>query len=283
MAIRTGFKAISTAAVEPLSDDLRLPLSWYPNLVGHPVTWIGTASGTPAYSGLSAISSPCVYVIQNKLTKEGPDVCYTIYSNPMGADVIMSHRLSDESITVTVSGDERWLCSFNVGSTSISGNENRLLRTASDSRSQNYEKPRLQDGVSKASELVSLLELEPIEDGYFNHAEKLIEDSLKLSKFDPNHWVYSTYVENMNANPTLAAAILRLLGRLQHGLVGPWGLSLAINGLSHNDIEVRDAAVRALEHWGGREAFKALKTRADSETVHWLAAYIKQVIMDLAD
>jgi hypothetical protein len=84
---------------------------------------------------------------------------------------------------------------------------------SANSHQENYEDLTPAESISKVRELISLLELEPIEDGYFHPAEKLIEDSLQSCPFDPNHWIYTAFFESINSRPLLAAAILRFLGR----------------------------------------------------------------------
>ena len=139
------------------------------------------------------------------------------------------------------------------------------------------------ESASNEKKLISLIQQEPIEEGYGHPAEDLIEASLKLSPFNPTHWVYNTYVHNTKSHPTIAASVLRSLSRSPRSLIQPWGLLLAIQGLTYEDVEIRDAAVRALERWGGRDAFMALQNQAKKEPVSWLRAYIKQVIVDMAD
>ncbi|MCL1468472.1 hypothetical protein [Argonema galeatum] len=130
--------------------------------------------------------------------------------------------------------------------------------------------------------LLRLLELEPIEDGYIHPAERILEDAWKKYRLVFPDWIQSVYIQSFNRS-TISAGILRCVGRLPRELVHPWGLVMAIGGLSHFDIEVREAAVRALELWGGRESLYVLKTRVEVETVPWLVDYIKQVIEDISE
>lgn len=130
--------------------------------------------------------------------------------------------------------------------------------------------------------LLRLLELEPIEDGYTHPAEQILEDAWKRYRLLLPNWIQSVYIESFNRS-TISAGILRCVGRLRGEIVHPWGLVMAIGGLSHFDIEVREAAVRALELWGGRESLYVLKNRVEVETVPWLADYIKQVIEDISE
>jgi hypothetical protein len=56
---------------------------------------------------------------------------------------------------------------------------------------------------------------------------------------------------------------------------------MASRGLSHTDLEVREAAIRALEMWGGQESIEILKAYIDSERIAWLKSYVIQAINDL--
>lgn len=128
--------------------------------------------------------------------------------------------------------------------------------------------------------LLTSLEREPIEDGRRHPGERILADALAHSP-NANLWIESAYYDTAARQPELAAGILRCVGRLPRGLVEPWGLDLAREALSHPDIEVRDAAVRAFEMWGGREALRAVSEYARGESVPWLATYAEQVIADL--
>ena len=128
--------------------------------------------------------------------------------------------------------------------------------------------------------ILRLLEVEPIDDGYSHPAEEVIEKALKKHNTLAPIWVQAIYFENFK-RPAMAAGILRCVGRLKNTLVEPWGRSMARRGLSHHDVEVREAAIRALEMWGGQESAEALKNHVDSEPVVWLKNYLNQVIKDL--
>ncbi len=128
--------------------------------------------------------------------------------------------------------------------------------------------------------ILHLLEVEPIDDGFTHPAEEVIEKALKEYKILAPAWLQAIYLKNFK-RPSVAAGILRCIGRLPDDLVEPWGRDLASRGLSHPDLEVREAAIRALEMWGGQESAETLKTYIDSEPVAWLKKYGKQVINDL--
>jgi hypothetical protein len=130
--------------------------------------------------------------------------------------------------------------------------------------------------------LILSLEEEPIDDGYTHPAERIIKEALVQHKATAANWIQSVYLKNMK-RAAVAAGILRCVGRLNRKMMQPWGLVMAISGISHPDIEVRESAVRALESWGGRDSLETLKIYKDIEEVPWLKDYIKQVIVDLSE
>ncbi len=130
--------------------------------------------------------------------------------------------------------------------------------------------------------LFPLFENEPIEDGYSHPAEKLIEDVCKKYKTVAGTLLLGIYLKNIE-RPAFITCLLRCIGRLKSDKVVPWGLVMVISSLSHSEVEVRDAAIRALETWGGHESLGVLKVYAEIETVSWLKEYIEQVIRDLSD
>jgi hypothetical protein len=63
--------------------------------------------------------------------------------------------------------------------------------------------------------------------------------------------------------------------------VGSWGIAVVKKALRHADVEVRDAAIRALEAWGGNESLQILQLHRDP--VGWINNYLLQVIADLTE
>ena len=152
-------------------------------------------------------------------------------------------------------------------------------------RSFDYTK-RWHEELSKRKEfhynLIESLESEPIEDGYPHSAERIIKDVLMRYKTTAADWIQSTYLKNIK-RPTISAGMLRCIGRLNHEMTTPWGLAMAISGLAHPEVEVREAAVRSLEMWGSEDSLEALKIFKDVEKVSWLRKYIEHVIVDLSE
>jgi hypothetical protein len=126
--------------------------------------------------------------------------------------------------------------------------------------------------------LLELLIEESVEDGCTHPAEAFLEKSLKTNR-EAALWIQSVFIDN-HKKPVMATGILKCIGRLHPSLVGSWGKLMAKTGLSEPSLEIRDAAVTALELWGDSESLGILKDHIESTP--WLARYIKQVIEDLS-
>ena len=130
------------------------------------------------------------------------------------------------------------------------------------------------------SRLIATLLDEPIEDGVRHPAEHVIDDALGANSSDCRDWLSRVLVEQYQTRPSISASIVRCIGRLEYDQVGAWGMRVADDALRHKDVEVREAAIRALEAWGGRKALDILRNYEDERP--WLNEYVRQVIVDLS-
>lgn len=140
---------------------------------------------------------------------------------------------------------------------------------------------RHQDLAIERQELVyrlqQLFEAEPVEDGMTHPAEGLIERVLGQQRTAALAWL-----DELATRPDYEhrVALLRCLGRMPVMLAGDWGLSVMSRALRSEDMEVRDAAICALELWGTREAADILRAHHDPEP--WLAEYVAAVLQSIA-
>ena len=120
----------------------------------------------------------------------------------------------------------------------------------------------------------------PIEDGIDHPAEEIIGNAIRSSGSDRVlDWLYGICVDT--ERPTFSASVLRCLGRqILPGTV-LWRTELVRKALEIDDIEIRDAALQAAESWGGLEMRALLKTKVQTEPIHWFRNYMQDVIEDL--
>ena len=126
--------------------------------------------------------------------------------------------------------------------------------------------------------IVSLLE-EPIEDGVGHPAEELISDVMQEDRSFCLDGLSRILIELYDRRTSLCASVLRCIGRLEKRQAGQWGLQVVDDALNKSDVEVREAAIRALESWGGSDALDLLREYRETES--WLSDYVRQVIADL--
>ncbi len=128
--------------------------------------------------------------------------------------------------------------------------------------------------------LIASLQEEPIEDGIAHAAERLIRVAFIGDPGRARGLLTQTLSTLLPDRPAISASLLRCVGRLEFSTVDGWGLDLASDALDHPEAEVREAAVRCLESWGGPDALALLHGHHESEG--WLHSYIQQVILDLS-
>ncbi len=121
------------------------------------------------------------------------------------------------------------------------------------------------------------LESDPVEDGYTHPAEIHLANLIKDGDQEAGDWL-TDMISGYRWNPSLAAGLLRVLGR-QKPFTEEWRLRVIQSALSSPDIELRDAGIQAAELWGDPGAVKLLQEH--NETCTWLADYVRRVIRDL--
>ena len=127
---------------------------------------------------------------------------------------------------------------------------------------------RLEDKLRAA------FEEEPLEDGIHHPAEEIIADALRgTEKSKVLIWLKAFSLDSARAS--LAASVLRCLGRQEHPGTERWRAGLVRDGLVASYVENRDAAVQAAELWGDRGIRTILL--AHSEPEPWLREYVTEV------
>ncbi len=129
-----------------------------------------------------------------------------------------------------------------------------------------------------AVELRATFEADPLEDGMDHPAEQILSKALRSTEDQPVlKWLRNFSLDA--AHPSFAASVLRCLGRQTYPGTGSWRAGLVRDGLTMDDVEIRDAAVQAAELWGGPDMQNVLESHSEPEP--WLRNYIRDVIDDL--
>ena len=135
-----------------------------------------------------------------------------------------------------------------------------------------------QEQTRLAHKLHSAFETEPLEDGMHHEAEEIIEQVLQSGE-DPRILDWLSAFSLDDTQPAFAASVLRCLGRQEYLGTSSWRSALVRDALALDDVEIRDAAVQAVELWDDRHILPVLKSHCEPE--QWLRDYIFDVIDDL--
>ena len=128
------------------------------------------------------------------------------------------------------------------------------------------------------STLRALFEADPLEDGISHPAEEIIGQALQSGQAPSVlAWLRALCLDA--AQPSFAASLLRCLSRQTDPGTEVWRVELVSAGLATDDVEIRDAAVQAVELWGDSNLVDVLESH--SEPVTWLQSYIRDVTDDL--
>ena len=127
--------------------------------------------------------------------------------------------------------------------------------------------------LRRIATLRAAIEAEPVEDGTSHPAERVIAETIAGNEAEG----FVSALLEVAPSP-LQASMLRLLGRapVQDA---PLRRRVIEAGLSSEDVQIRDAAVQAVESWEDAACIELL--RQHEEPVKWLADYIQDVIVDL--
>ena len=119
---------------------------------------------------------------------------------------------------------------------------------------------------------------EPVEAGMAHEAERTLSRALSNdSNKDPLDWLmeFCTDVDR----PSFASSILRCLANLDNPGTTNWRVNLVRDALHTGNVDIKEAAVQAVEHWGESQLVNVLSSH--QEDVPWLREYIEGVIDDL--
>jgi len=155
-----------------------------------------------------------------------------------------------------------------TASSDLQSEENR----ANERRRQLYE--------SLTEPFLRLVEESELEYGFASELDSFLHDHLRENASVTREWLNSVFNRYFR-DVAVATGILRTIAHLDWAQINPEGPTMAIAALSHVNVEVREAGIRAFENWGKPEAIDILKHVRCEEP--WLQEYIAQVIHDLEE
>ena len=142
------------------------------------------------------------------------------------------------------------------------------------------QQPKLPSPLAKLLyHLQADFENEPVEDGMEHQAEHTLTEALEeQAPQELLPWL-TELCTNMSS-PAMASSVLRCLSSLPLPGTPEWRAYTVRQALASSDIEIRDAAMQAVEHWGEPALAEVLRTHEEPEK--WLRQYRDGIIGDLA-
>lgn len=116
---------------------------------------------------------------------------------------------------------------------------------------------------------------EPFKDGVSHRAESILAEALRAPPDDSLLESLRIYCANPST-PSFAAETLRCLGRLEDPGTAEWRVTLVRDALRRPEIEIRDAALHAVEDWEDSAVVPLLKSHGESEA--WLRDYLYEIL-----
>lgn len=128
--------------------------------------------------------------------------------------------------------------------------------------------------------LISVMKHDDFEYGMSSNSDILIQEHLSINKIATMDWLNSIYVNHPDED-TIILGLLRIISRIDYDIAFPIGPRMAIEALSHKNIEIQDCGIRAFENWENKDNLPFLKNIQMSQ--EWLQKYLEQVIKDLEE
>ena len=120
----------------------------------------------------------------------------------------------------------------------------------------------------------------PVEDGMEHEAERTLVRVLSDGPEEEILYWIREFCTDV-ARPSFASSVLRCLASLNPPGTGEWRVDLVQDALQSNNVDIKEAAIQAVEHWGDAELVEVLASH--QEDVVWLREYIAGVVKDLGE
>jgi hypothetical protein len=129
---------------------------------------------------------------------------------------------------------------------------------------------------SQVRQLHDSIRLEPVLDGIDHSGQSILSEAFRRESAAADRWILALVQDT--SQDSFAADMLRLLCRLRPRSAG-WRRTIVETALRSPSIEVRDAAIQAVESWADQELIGVL--RGHLEPDRFLGDYAAQVVRDL--
>lgn len=147
------------------------------------------------------------------------------------------------------------------------------------------ELPDNNNGVSKpqedfAKQLIQCIREQHFEYGVTSDADKLISKQMAINTLAIKSILNDLFIKNYD-KPDILVGLLQVISRLSVEQINPEGYNMVNVAISHENIEVKETAIRCLENWSDNKSLKILQSISVNEA--WLQDYINTVVNDIQE
>ena len=125
-------------------------------------------------------------------------------------------------------------------------------------------------------EILSIIQNDIFEDGFYSQSESFIDDQLTHDNIayikSALNELYIEFIKNSH----VLTGIMLMCGRVSYDDAFPELQTMAIGLLQHKDDEVRDREIQSFERWNSKKGLNVLESLRCEKT--WMQRYVNKVI-----
>ncbi|HXD92953.1 MAG TPA: hypothetical protein VNX01_07040 [Bacteroidia bacterium] len=161
----------------------------------------------------------------------------------------------------------------------IKTSEIASFNSSADYSISKFNEQTLTDFKKNTPVFLRMVREENFEIGFTNNLDKLVADLIERNPMIAIIWLNNIYV-NYYSDTKVLLALLFTISRIDNNLIRQSLVIIAIAGLAHSDIEIRESSIMCFENWGDISSLNGLKDSI-KDPVDWIQEYKEQVILDI--
>lgn len=128
-------------------------------------------------------------------------------------------------------------------------------------------------------DFISAIHNSIFESGFTSEAYEYTEEQLQEDPEVTVSGIYQLFIDNYFFDVKVINGIMHVLAHLDYEEIGSAGLIMATFGLNHENAEIAESSIIALERWRLPESLFLLKNF--STEIRWLKDYARKVVDEL--
>lgn len=139
---------------------------------------------------------------------------------------------------------------------------------------------RLAQQEDFAEQLIQCIKEQHFEYGITSVADKLVSEQMKINALATKHTINKLFTDNYD-KPDILIGLLQIISRMPVEQISSEGHTMATAAIAHQNIEVKETAIRCFENWEDTKSLEILQNI--SVDVAWLQDYVNSIINDIRE